>query len=745
MEEQEIKKLLSEMSLKEKINQMLQLSANFYESSENRITGPRESLGLSEQDVNEAGSVLMAVGASKIIEMQKKNLEKQPHHIPQLFMADIIHGCRTIFPIPLAQGCTFNPDLVKLMAEVSAKEAARAGLHITFSPMLDLVRDPRWGRVMESTGEDPYLNSILAVATIEGYQGTELSAKDNIAACVKHFAGYGAPFGGREYNQVDISKRSLLEDYLPAYKAGIDAGAELVMTSFNTLGKIPMSVHKSMVSDLLRKNWGFSGVVISDWGAIRELIAHGVAENSEEAGFLSFDTGIDIDMVTDSYANNLESLVQKGKISTKKIDEAVYRILKLKNKLGLFENPFKDADETYDNSTEIELANRTIARKSAPESFVLFKNDGILPLSKQKKHDVRKIAFIGPYVDEKELCSAWAFFNNNTENVTLKEGILNKNLDINVSFEKGCDRLDFNEELIGMQRNHKNALSKEQLKDLETRAIVTAENSDIVVMALGEHYDYSGEAGSRTEIGIPEHQLELFRKVYDVNPNIVLVSFSGRPLDLREVSQKARAILHAWLPGTEGGNAIADVLFGDSYPSGKLSMSFPYNVGQIPVFYNELSTGRPFNERNRNQRFCSRYIDAPNQPLYPFGYGLSYGEFQYSKIKLNSCELNSKSEIVASVSVCNVGNYAGEEVVQLYLHDLVASVARPVKELKKFKKIYLEPGEAKEVRFLINENMLKFYNSDNFYKSESGSFEIFIGSDSRTTNVAEFSFVKKDK
>lgn len=742
MQESDLKDLLSKMSTSEKINQLLQLSANFYEGTADLVSGPRQSLGIDEQDVKEAGSVLMAVGARTIIDLQKRNLKDKVRPIPQLFMADIIHGCRTIFPIPLAQGCTFNPKSVQEIAEVAAKEAARAGVHVVFSPMVDLIRDPRWGRVMESTGEDPFLNSVLAKATIKGYQGENIGGKDKVAVCVKHFAAYGSPLGGREYGSVDISEIELQNAYLPAYKAGVDAGAKLIMTSFNTLNGLPMTCNKYMISEILKKKWGFEGLVISDWGAMRELVVHGVAADKKEAAFLSFDSGIDVDMVTDCYTNNLEQLVNEEKIKMSEIDKSVYRVLKLKNELGLFENPFKDADETYDRAPQINQVNRKIARKVTTESFVLLKNDGILPLPKQMNEKIKKIAFIGPYVDEKEICSAWAFFNNNTENITLKEGVLNKKVAIKTYFEPGCDRLAYREKLVGMRKNHINELSKAELSELENRAIEVAKKSDVVVLAIGEHYDYSGEAGSRTSIGIPEHQLELFRKIYRVNTNIIVLSFSGRPLDLREISQKARAILQVWLPGTEGGNAIADVLFGNHSPSGKLAMSFPYNVGQVPIYYNELTTGRPINEVNREQRFCSRYIDAPNQPLYPFGFGLSYGQFDYSKIQLDAHELTSDSKIDVKVVVTNVGNYTGQEVVQLYVHDQIASIARPVRELKGFKKIALQPGESETVVFQIEEEMLKFYNSKGKHEAETGKFDIFIGPDSQTHNKETIYFKK---
>lgn len=749
MTSEQIKALLEDMSLQEKIGQLLQLNGNFY-AEEGLATGPMSDMELTEEQVNNAGSILSAIGAKQLKRIQKAYMEKQPHHIPMLFMADVINGFRTVFPIPLAQGCSFDPALSEKMAQVSAKESARTGLHVTFSPMVDLVRDARWGRVMESTGEDPYLNGLFGQAMVRGYQGKNVGEKDHISACVKHFAGYGAPLGGREYNQVELSDRTLWEEYLPSYRACVEAGAEMFMTSFNTLGRVPSTANRELMQDVLRDQWGFDGVLISDWAAIQELLAHGIAADKEEAAYLALQAGVDIDMMTNVYANHLKQQIQDGRIPMEWLDACVLRILNLKNKLGLFENPYKDADEIYDEMADIEEAHRSFAREAAPETFVLLKNDGILPLPKAPTEQINSIAFIGPYVEEKRICGSWSLFYRIEENVTireaLKEAVDAGGLTMPISCATGCQVLDFGQERDGFRDHAKNECSREELAEMEAEAIRIAKTADVVVMPLGEHHEYTGEGAARTEIGIPEHQMELFRKIYAVNPNIVVVNFSGRPLDLREVSNKARALLQVWFPGTEGGHAIVDTLFGDAQPSGRLAMSFPYNVGQVPVYYSELNTGRPHVDGEAG-RCVSRYIDAPNKPLYCFGYGLGYTSFQYSPVQLSSTVLaqpksddttTEPQKLTATVTLTNIGSRSGTEVVQLYIRDMAGSVARPVRELKGFQRIILAPGESREVSFDITEEMLRFYRLDMTYGSEPGRFRIFIGGDSNTENGAEF-------
>lgn len=738
MLDSKIVELLNDMSLDEKIGQMVQLTGDFF-SGDGLMTGPMMEMNLSTEQVNNTGSVLSAVGAKKLKDIQKSYMEKQPHHIPLVFMADIINGLRTVFPIPLAQGCSFNPKLVKEMAKIAAKESARAGLHVTFSPMVDLVRDARWGRVMESTGEDVYLNGELAKAMVEGYQGDSIKDKDSVSACIKHFAGYGAPVAGRDYTQVELSERTLRQDYLKAYEAGVKANARMVMTSFNTLGRIPSTGNEKLLKGILRDEWGFDGILISDWAAIMELIPQGVAKDSKDAAYLAANARVDIDMMTNSYAHNLKALIDEGKISMDVIDECVLRILRFKNELGLFENPYKDADEEYDEAPSIEKGNIDFARKALPETFVLLKNDGILPLSDKKTKDCNKIAFIGPYMNDKHVCGAWSLFYNLEENVTLAEALKARNVEVDYSISDGCSILDANQNWLGFGGLVENDVTSKQLQDMYLKAVAEAKNSDIVVMAIGEHCQMTGEGASKTEINIPEHQLELLRKVYEVNKNIVVVNFSGRPLDLRQVSKMSRAILQVWFPGTLTGHAIMDVLFGDANPSGRLSMSFPYNVGQLPITYADVHTGRAFVDPNN--RFCSRYLDAPNKPLYVFGYGLDYTTYEYTNLEINKDTIKDGECISLSVDVTNTGDRDGTEVVQLYIQDMVGSVIRPLRELKGFKKINIKSKETKTVTFDIDLDTLKFYDINMDYVAEKGEFTAYVGGDSETDNSVTFKYV----
>lgn len=732
MELTALKELLKDMSLEEKINQLLQLPSSFFE--EGVITGPAQELGIEEENVRQAGSCLSVIGAGTLKKIQDEYMAKQPHRIPMLFMCDIINGYRTVFPIPLAQGCTFDPELVEECAQAAAREAAASGLHVNFSPMADLVRDPRWGRVMESTGEDVYLNSRMAKAMVKGYQGDNLADKGRIAACLKHFAAYGAPTGGRDYNNVELSERTLREDYLPAYKAAVDAGCALVMTSFNSLNRIPSSANRELLRGILREEMGFDGVIISDWAALNELLVHGIAKDEEEAAYLGIEAGVDIDMTTNIYVTQLKKLVEKGRISTDLIDEAVFRVLQLKNRLGLFENPYKDGDEAAEQELHLCEEHRRLSRICAEESFVLLKNDGVLPLPKEGS----KIAFIGPYTEAKGISGSWSFFADEKDNVSLREGIEKKLGTGRFVFETGCGILEPGEKIIGFKGESCNSLSVEETRASLKRAVEEARKADIVVLAVGEHKDFTGEGTSSAMINIPEHQMELLRKIREVNENIVVVLFNGRPLELKEVSSLARAVLDVWMPGTEGGPAIANVLFGDVNPSGRLSMSFPYSVGQVPVFYSEFSTGRPFAGDYREGRFASKYRDIPNAPLYPFGYGLSYTQFTYSGVELDSDRMDRDGTIRARVTVTNSGTRAGWETVQLYIRDLAGSVIRPVRELKGIKRVWLEPSESLEAVFEIRPDMLKFYGADMTYDCEPGQFKVFIGSDSTTENQAQF-------
>lgn len=735
MEQQKILELLEEMSLDEKIHQLFQGNGSFYEG-DSIATGPASEQGFSEQTILEAGSVLSIVGAENVKKIQKAHMEKHPHHIPLVFMADIINGYKTVFPIPLAQGAAFDPQVAGTGAEVAAREASAAGVQVTFSPMVDLVRDARWGRVMESTGEDVYLNSVYAKALVEGYQGDDPKKPGKIGACVKHFAAYGAPTAGRDYNNVELSERTLRDDYLPAYEAAVKAGALLVMTSFNTLNRIPSSANKWLLKQILREEMGFRGTVISDWAAIEEIMYHGVAKDRKEAARLAMEAGTDIDMMTTCYPNYLKELIEEGKVDEKLLDEAVLRVLELKNKLGLFENPYKDADEESEKALLLCKEHRRKAKEAAKETFVLLENDGILPLKKEEK-----IAFIGPYTEEKSVIGAWSIFAREEDAVSIREGVTA--FDGNAVFAKGCRLLEPGTSIQGMNKLYSGEGSDEEADELLSEAIETAKAAEKVVLCIGEHMAQTGEAASRGEITVPANQMRLLREIAKVNENLAVVLFNGRPLDLREVKEMAKAILVVWMPGTESGSAIAEVLYGQTPPGGKLPMSFPYAVGQVPVFYSEFHTGRRMDPNHPENRFQSKYMDMPNMPLYHFGYGLSYTEFSYSGIRLNQNHMRRGEEIRASVTVKNVGSRRGSEVVQMYIRDDAGSVARPVRELKGFQKVWLDPGEEKEISFVITEDMLKFHDIDMNYKAEEGSFTIFAGGDSTAENQAEFVLLDK--
>lgn len=705
MKDKQLITLIEQMTIKEKINQLLQLAAAFYSDKAEEKTGPMTEMGLNQATIDTAGTTLGISGAKEAIRVQKTYMENHRLHIPTLLMADIIHGFRTIFPIPLALGSTWDEQAIEEMAEISAKEAAVSGLHVTFSPMIDLVRDPRWGRVMESTGEDAYLNGKLAAAMIKGYQGTNLKEDtERIAACVKHFAAYGGALGGRDYNTVDMSERQLREQYLPGYQAGLAAGAKLVMTSFNTVDGIPATGNKWLFREILREEFGFNGVVISDWGAIQELIPHGVAKDKKQAAELAIKAGVDIEMMTTCYPEYLEELIDEGTISEELIDEAVLRILQLKNDLGLFENPYRGADEAKEKALVLNQTHREKAKEIARKSIVLLKNEAILPFRSQEK-----VAIVGPGADSQDILGAWSWQGQKQEAVSLITGA--QALETNLLIGKEVfDYFDPTEQAV-------------------TEAIGLAKKADKVVIALGETDWMSGEAASRSDIRLPEKQLEFFEQLAEVNPNVVVTIYSGRPLDLNGISQ-AKAIVQAWMPGTEGGNALAEILWGYYNPSARLSMSFPETVGQVPVFYNSDSTGRPYDSAP-NEKYVSKYLDVGNDPKYPFGFGLSYTQFAYSDLQIEQTWFDAQTPLKISVSVKNVGSMPGEETVQLYIRDLIGEVVRPVKELKDFKKIWLEPNEEKLVRFELTEAMVRYVHSDQKCRSEGGKFTIMVGGNSR--------------
>ncbi len=738
MKQEQILALLQDMSLTEKIGQMVQMVGMLYDAKEQGIiTGPMMAdMKVTEEDLKMAGSSLLLYGGEKLARIQKSYMENQPHHIPQMFMYDVIHGMKTIFPVPLAQGASFDPVLARDCASVAAKEAAAGGIHVAFSPMVDLVRDPRWGRVMESTGEDPYLNGLFAEAMVQGLQGDDMSREGKVCACVKHFAGYGGATGGRDYNTVEVSENSFRNEYLPAYEKGIKAGAGMVMTSFNTVNGVPATINQWLMKKVLREEMGFDGVLISDFAAIYETIAHGCSEDAKDAAHKAALAGVDIDMMTECYRSELIRLVEDGTVPETLIDESVLRILTLKNKLGLFEDPYKGMGAEKEAQMQLTEEHRALARKAAAQTFVLLKNEGgLLPLSTEKK-----IAFIGPYTDSKCLISTWAISGDVKDCVTIREAAEEVFDSTKTTYVQGSAFMPQGYVFEGFDQAG-NVLPVEYTEAERTQmlqeAIEAAKQAEIVVMPIGEYYLQSGEATSRGDIRIPEPQLVLLREVAKVNANIVVVLFNGRPLDLREVQENAKAVLEVWLPGTEGGHAIVDALTGKVNPSGKLPMSFPYSVGQIPVYYNHLATGRP-NDPQKKERYLSKYLDIPNEPLYPFGYGLSYTEFTISDVILSSDRLTENGEITASVWIQNTGEREGSDVLQLYIRDVTASVARPVKELKGIEKVSLKPGEKKEISFRITEEMLRFVRADGSFGSEPGKFRVWISDNSNSGMYQEF-------
>ncbi len=748
---QELKALLQDMSLEEKVYQMVQVPGAFYiEGAEDSGTALEQNI--PERELYMMGSTLNVYGAEKINRIQKKALELQPHHIPMLFMMDVIHGYRTIFPIPLAEGAMFDPETAKKGAEIAAKEAAAAGIHVAFAPMLDLVRDARWGRVMESPGEDPYLNGLVGRAIVEGFQGDEDGFRDHVAACLKHFAGYGASTAGRDYTAAEISEHSLREYYLPAYHEAVRAGVRMVMTSFNTLGGTPSSGNETILRKILRDEWGFNGTVISDWNAVEEMVIDGFSADDADAAKKAVHAGVDIEMCSLTYPQNLIRLVREGAVPEKLIDEAVLRILELKNCLGLFENPYKDADAVKEAAVMLQEKSLLEARRAVAKSLVLLKNEAdkdgpLLPLKKKTK-----IVMIGPYAVSHELNSHWAPTGRQEDCISVEKACPEFAGDYEFSFAEGASLLtreDYKdarcEHVIEAVRKGGIPASGEPFGELyEEEAIRIAADADTAVLFLGEHYSLSGEAHSRGNISLPENQLQLLRAVHRVNPNIVTVIFAGRPLDLREVSGLSKAVVYAWLPGVMGGPGIMDVLTGRVNEFGRLPMSLPYSVSQCPISYNEYRVGRP-KDLDDAGMFTSCYSDIPNRPLYPFGYGLSYAEFEYKEVKVRAFEKTAVPDpedretvlFRASCTVKNTGAVPGTAIPELYIGDVTSSLVRPVKELRGFRRIRLLPGESAEVSFDITPDMLSFYGPEGKKILEPGEFRIYIGPDSETENYCE--------
>ena len=705
--DQRVESLLKQMTLQEKIGQLNQYSGD------NQATGPITINPNKEAEIKGGliGSMLNIVGTKYTHQYQELAMQSRLK-IPLLFGQDVIHGYKTTFPIPLAEAASWDLEAIELGARIAAVEASASGIHWTFAPMVDISRDPRWGRVMEGAGEDTYLGSKIAFARVKGFQGN-LGDSNSVMACVKHFVGYGAAVGGRDYNSVDMSDRMLWETYLPPFKAALDAGAATFMNSFNDLNGVPATGNKFLQRDILKGKWNFQGFVVSDWGSIGEMVNHGNVKDSKEAAQLAITAGSDMDMESNSYRYNLAQLVQEGKVDIALIDDAVKRILRKKFELGLFEDPYKYSNPKREDKELNNPIHRKIARDIAAKSIVLLKNEKqLLPLSK----DVKKIAFIGPLVKEhKQNMGFWSVelpeVDYDKYIVSQWEGLQNK-VDKNTQllYAKGCEIEGDN-------------------KDGFAEALAVANQADIVIVSIGERRDMSGEAKSRSSIRIPGVQEELVQELQATGKPMVVLINAGRPLIFNKIADTAPAILYTWWLGTEAGNAIADVIFGDYNPSAKLPMTFPRDEGQLPIYYNHFNTGRPApNETTTN--YVSAYIDLKNSPKYPFGFGLSYTAFQYSGLQVTKNKINPSENVEISFNLTNAGKYGGDEVVQLYLRDRVGSVVRPIIELKDFKKIHLNVGETKKVQFIIDKEKLSFYNEKLEWTTEPGEFDLMIGSSS---------------
>lgn len=724
--------LLSQMTLEEKIGQMNQYNG-FYDATGPAPDGEDQKIKYENVKNGLVGSMLNVRGVDEVRAFQKLAVENSRLGIPIIFGFDVIHGYKTVFPIPLAESASWDLDIIEMSAKMSAKEASAAGLNWTFAPMVDISRDARWGRVMEGAGEDPYLGSLIAAARVKGFQGSDLSSYETIASTAKHFAAYGFSESGRDYNTVDIGMNTLHNIVLPPFKATVDAGVKTFMNSFNDLNGIPATADKYLQREILKGDWNFDGFVVSDWGSLREMIDHGFARDRKHAGELALNGGSDMDMESYIYLDHIKELLDEGKVKISQIDDAVRRILKVKYELGLFDDPYKYLDnEREKNITgSKEILDATL--EVANHSIVLLKNEGnILPL---KKND-QKIAIIGPLADDKNSpLGNWRTAAENNSAVSVLEA-MREYKGNKISHAKGVKLVNkipagFHEEVSINETDKTGILNAKKI----------AKDADVVIMVLGEYGFQSGEGRSRTNLDLPGFQQELLEEVYKVNKNIVLVLMNGRPLILNWHNENLPAIVEAWHLGSSSGTAISNVLYGDFNPGGKLPMSFPRSVGQLPLYYNYKSTGRPGADgEDAGSVFWSHYQDELNSPLYPFGYGLSYTTFSISEISLSSDEFSNGESINASVSVSNTGNIKGREVIQLYIQDKFASATRPVRELKGFETVDLEPGESKTVEFIINEKLLEFYNGDNKWVTEPGEFNVFIGNSSQTTNSTSFNF-----
>ena len=720
--------LLGKMTLEEKIGQLNLLSVGF------DVTGPIVSKDVEANIRNGlVGGVFNTYTPAAVRKLQDLAVNQSRLRLPLLFGYDVIHGHKTIFPIPLALACTWNLELIERSARIAATEASADGLHWTFSPMVDIARDPRWGRIAEGAGEDPYLGAQIARAMVRGYQGNDLARSNALLACVKHFALYGAAEAGRDYNTVDMSRIRMYEYYLPPYKAAVEAGVGSVMSSFNEVDAIPVTGNHWLLTDLLRKQWGFKGFVVTDYTAINEMIQHGTGDLKQNAA-LALQAGIDMDMVGEAFLKWLKPLVAQGTVTEAMINRSCQRILEAKYKLGLFTDPYHGCSDARASKEILTAENRKAAREMAARAFVLLKNaNQTLPLKKSGT-----VALIGPLADrQRDLLGSWSAAGDWKQAVSVLDGIkAAAGGGMSVLHAKGANLVENPAVLEVLNANGGDiVLYKRSPQELLEEAVALANQADLVVAVLGESFGMSGEAACRSEIGLPEGQQELLKALSKTGKPIVLVLMNGRPLTLTWEDAHCRAILETWFGGTETGNAVADVLFGDYNPSGRLTATFPRSVGQIPLYYNHKNTGRPYAGDPR-AKYVSRYLDVPNEPLYPFGYGLSYTTFSYSDIKLNKSTLQDDDTLVASVTVSNTGTFAGEETAQLYLTDPVASVTRSVEDLRGFQKVSLKPGESKEVAFRITPPDLKFYNRDLIYDWEPGEFIVRIGANSTRLTAA---------
>ncbi|TWW00863.1 beta-glucosidase BglX [Chitinophaga pinensis] len=720
-----VNNLIKRMTLDEKIGQLNLLTSDM------DVTGPFMKPGYKKDiEAGLCGSIFNAYTPQYTRQLQEMAMNTRLK-IPLLFGYDVIHGHKTIFPIPLGEACTWDMTLLEQSARIAAQEASADGLQWTYSPMVDIARDPRWGRVAEGVGEDTWYGVQVAKAKVKGYQGSDLSANNTILACVKHFALYGAIEAGRDYNTVDMSRRQMYQYYLPPYKAAIDAGVATAMTSFNEIDGTPATANKWLLTDLLRRDWGFKGFIVTDYTAINEMIAHGNVKDEYEAGAAALNAGVDMDMQGGIFAGQLKKLLQDKKVTLKEIDSAVYRILAAKYDLGLFKDPFKYCDTARATKEIMSAENLATAQKIAERSIVLLKNENqLLPLKKEAK-----IALIGPLADsQRDMIGNWSAAGDYTKAVTLLEAL--KKRSANVQYLPGAHYTqDTTLYKRATQKSKLDAADTADSQQMLAAAVALARQSDIVVMALGESQGMTGEAASRSDISIPENQRELLKAVYATGKPVVLVLSNGRPITLEWENAHIPAILETWFLGTKAGDAIAAVLFGDYNPAGKLTMSFPRNVGQIPIYYNHKNTGRPLNPYNK---YSTKYLDTENDPLFPFGYGLSYTTFSYGDLKLSKQQISATDKLQVSIPVTNNGNFDGEEVVQLYVRDLVGSVTRPVKELKGYKKITLAKGETKTVTFELSAEDLRFYDKDMHWKAEPGDFTVFVGTNSRDVQSAGF-------